>query len=82
MDEVGHQAMAGCVEAEAVAVHVEEFQVRTAVVFNEENILVRLWRIAALNNVVRLTRNDDSRHARPRYKTPASKNIGMVSPDY
>ncbi len=37
---------------------------RTVVVINEENILVLLWRIAALNNVVRLTRNDDSGHAR------------------
>ncbi|MCH7720669.1 MAG: hypothetical protein IH988_06720 [Planctomycetes bacterium] len=36
----------------------------TAVVIDEENILLRLWRIAGLNNVVRLTRNDDSAHAR------------------
>ena len=39
-------------------------EVRTAVVINEENILVRLWRITALNNVVRLTRNDYSGDAR------------------
>ncbi|MCH7721597.1 MAG: hypothetical protein IH988_11530, partial [Planctomycetes bacterium] len=39
----------------------EEFEVRTAVVINEENILTV---VAALNNVVRLTRNDDSGHAR------------------
>ena len=61
---VGHQAMADCVEAEALAVLAEEFALRTAVVINEEDILVRLWRIAALNNVVRLTRIDDSGHAR------------------
>ena len=42
----------------------EEFEVRTGVVINEGNILVRLWRIAALNHVVRMTRNDDSGHAR------------------
>ena len=42
----------------------EEFEVRTAIVINEEKILIRLWRIAALNNVVRLTRNGDSGHAR------------------
>ncbi len=41
-----------------------EFEVRTGDVINEENILIRLWRIAALNNEVRLTRNDDSGHAR------------------
>ncbi len=64
MDVVGHQAIAKYVEAEARAVLAEEFEVRTAVVLNQENILVRLWRIAALNNVVRLTRNDDSGHAR------------------
>ncbi len=61
---VGHQVIALCVEAEALAVLAEEFEVRTAVLINEENILVRLWRIAALNNVVRPTRNDDSGHAR------------------
>ncbi len=52
---------AACVEAEALAVLAEEFEVRTAVVINEENILTV---VAALNNVVRLTRNDDSGHAR------------------
>ncbi len=40
-----------------------EVEVRTTVVTNDQNILVRLWRIAALNNVVRLTRNNDSGHA-------------------
>ena len=39
----------------------EEFEVRAAVGINEENILTV---VAALNNVVRLTRNDDSGHAR------------------
>ena len=39
----------------------EEFKVRTAVVINEENILTV---VPALNNMVRLTRNDDSAHAR------------------
>ena len=61
MDVVGHQAIAKYVEAEARAVLAEEFEVRTAVVINEENILTV---VAALNNVVRLTRNDDSGHAR------------------
>ncbi len=59
-----NQAIAKYVEAEALAVLAEEFEVRAAVVVNEENILSRLWRTAALNNVVRLTRNDDSGHAR------------------
>ena len=42
----------------------KEFEVRTGDVINEKDNLIRLWRIAALNNVVRLTRNDDSCHAR------------------
>lgn len=42
----------------------KEFEVRTAVVIHEENILIRLRRIAALNHVVRPTRNDDPGHAR------------------
>ena len=61
---LGHQAIAKYVEAQALAVLAEEFEVRTAAVINDENIPVRLWRIAALNNVVLLTRNDDSGHAR------------------
>ena len=48
------QAIALCVEAQALAVLAEEFEVRTAVVINEENILTV---VAALNNVVRLTRD-------------------------
>ena len=52
---------AGCVEAEAPAVLAEECEVRTAVVVNDENTLTI---VAALNNVVRLPRNDDSGHAR------------------
>ncbi len=48
----------------------EEFEVRTAVVINEGNILIRLWRIAALNNVVRLTRNEYSGHARHTHNLP------------
>ncbi len=58
------QATADCVEAEAMSILAEEFDLHTAVVVNEENILVRQWRITALNNAVRLTRNDDSGHAR------------------
>ena len=42
MDVLGHQAIAGCVEAEALAVLAEEFEVRTALVINEEDILVHL----------------------------------------
>ena len=44
------QAIALCVEAQALAVLAEEFDVRTVVVMNEENILTV---VAALNNVVR-----------------------------
>ena len=39
----------------------EEFEVRPAAVIREEKILAV---VAALNNFVRLTRNDDSGHAR------------------
>ncbi len=63
-DDSCFQAIARYVEAEALAAFAEEFEVRTAGAINEENILVRLWRIAAPNNVVRMTRNDDSGHAR------------------
>ena len=55
------------VEAEALAVLAEEFELRTAVVINEENILTV---VAALNNVLRLTRNDDSGRARHTDKLP------------
>ena len=58
---VGHQTIAGCVEAESLAVLAEEFEVRTAAVINEENSPTV---VAALNNAVRPTRNDDSGHAR------------------
>ncbi len=61
MDVVGHQAIAEYVEAEALAMLAEEFEIHTAVSINEENILPV---VAALNNVVRLTRNDDSGNAR------------------
>ncbi len=61
LDVVGHQAIAKYVDAEALAALAEEFEVRTAVVITEENILTV---VAALNNVVRLTRNDHSGHAR------------------
>ena len=44
------QAIGGYVEADALAVLAEEFDLRTAVVINEENILTV---VAALNNVVR-----------------------------
>ena len=58
---VGRQAIASCVEATALALLAEEFELRTAVVINEENILTV---VAAPNNVVRLTRNGDSARAR------------------
>ena len=45
----------------------EEFEVRTAVVVSEQNILTV---VAALNNLLRLTRNDDSGHARHADKLP------------
>ncbi len=61
MDVVGHQATAKYVDAEALAVLAQEFAVRTAVVINAEEILAV---VAALNNAVRLTRYDDSGHAR------------------
>ena len=70
IDVLGHQAIGKYVEAQALAVLAEEFEVRTAVVINEENILVRLWRIAMLHNVLRLTRNDDSSHARHAHNLP------------
>ena len=54
---VGHQAIAKYAEAEVLG---EEFEVRSAVVINEADLLPVL---AALNNVVRPTRNDDSGHA-------------------
>ena len=41
--------------------------VRTAAVIHEENILTL---VAALNNVGRLTRHDDSDHASPADKLP------------
>ena len=49
---------------------VQPIDILAAVVINEENILVRLWRIAALHNVGRLTRNDDSGHARHAHNLP------------
>ncbi len=67
MDVVGHQAIAKYVEAEAIAVLAEEFEIRTAVVINEENILTV---VTGLNNVVRLTLNDDSAHARHAHNLP------------
>ncbi|MCH8806269.1 MAG: hypothetical protein IH986_09300 [Planctomycetes bacterium] len=77
---MGHQAIAKYVElvdpacwAEALAVLAEEFEVRTAVVINEENILTV---VAALNNVVRLTRNDDSGHARHAQNLPLAGRKG------
>jgi hypothetical protein len=74
MDVVGHQAIAKYVEAEALAVLAAKFEVRMAVVINEENILTV---VAALNNVVRLTLNDDSGHARQAddLPSPAGKSI-------
>ena len=39
----------------------EEFDVRTAVVINQENILTV---VAAVNNALRLPRNNDSGHAK------------------
>ncbi len=63
-DVGGHQEEAFCVDAEAIAVLAEELEARTAAVINEEHILFRRWRITALNNVVRLIRNDNSGYAR------------------
>ena len=55
-----------------------------AVIINKEHILVRLWRIAALHYVLRLTRNDDAGQARPGHNRPTPntrvKEMGMVSP--
>ena len=61
MDALGHQARAGHVEAASPAVPVEEVEVRTPVVINEESSLTV---VAPLNNGVRPTRNADSGHAR------------------
>ena len=58
------QTIADYVEAEVLA---EEFEARTAVVINEENIATV---VAALNNAVRLPRNDDSCHARHAHNPP------------
>lgn len=70
---VGHQAITLCAEAEALAMLAEEFEVRTAVVINEEN---NLTVVAALNNVMRLTRSDDSGHARHADNLPlASRKV-------
>ena len=64
------QATAGRVEAEALAVLAEEFEGRTALAINEENALTVA---AALNNVLRLTRNDDSGHARHADNRPLTR---------
>lgn len=40
MDAAGHQAITKYAEAEALAVPAEEFEVRTVIVINEENILL------------------------------------------
>ncbi len=69
MDVVGHQAIAKYVEAEAFAVLPEEFEVRTAVVIDEEDLLTV---VAALNHMVQLTRNDDSGHARHAASLPGT----------
>ena len=61
MDVIGYEAIASCVEDETLAVLTEEFGLRTAVVINEEKTLTV---VAALNYVVRLTRNRDFTHAR------------------
>lgn len=70
-----YQAKALGVEAQSLAVLTKKFEVRTAVVINEENILVRLWRLAALDNVVRLTPNDDSGHLRHPDNPPLARRI-------
>ena len=79
MDVVGHQAIDSCVKAEALAVLAEEFELGTAVVINEENILTFA---AALNDVALVTLNDDSADARYadnprriRRASPAVKSI-------
>ena len=58
---VGHEAIAQYAKAEALAVVTEEFEIRTTVVVNEENILAV---VAALNHMVRLSRYDNSGYAR------------------
>ncbi len=59
-------------------VRAEGFEPRTPVVINEENIRVRLWRIATRSHVVRLTRNDDSGHARHAHNRPlASRKVNQ-----
>ncbi len=68
------RAIAKQVEAESLAVLAEEFEVRTEFVINEENIL-RV--VTALNNVVRLTRNDDSGHTRHADNLPLAGRKSM-----
>ena len=74
MDVLGHQARAKYVEAVAIAVLAEGFEVRTAVVINQNDIPTV---VAALNNVVRLTRNDDpgQRCIPTTYPRPAGKSM-------
>ncbi len=54
----------------------EEFEIRTAAVFSEENILTVG---AALHNVVRLTRNDASGHARYANNAPLAGRKAIKS---
>ncbi len=67
MDVVGQQAIALCAKAEALAALAEGFEVCTAVVINEQSILTV---VAALNNVVRVTRIDDPGYASPAADLP------------
>ena len=80
LQQAARQAIADCVElvdpacwAEALAMLAEQFEVRTPVVIHEENILTV---VAALNNLVRLTRNDNSGHARHADNLPLA--VGKV----
>ena len=61
MDVVGHRATAMHVEADAIELLAEEFEIRTAVVINQENFLTI---VAPPSNVARLTRSDDPGRAR------------------
>ena len=50
---IRHQAEAEHLETEALAELREGFQVEPPIVIGEEDIFVRLWRIASLRDVVR-----------------------------
>ena len=61
VDVVRHQAVAQHLEAEPLGVFAKQFEVDTAIVVDEENILAV---IPSLHDVVRLTGDDNSSDAR------------------